>query len=71
MRVGAKAREAMLPAQNSKLARQLADVQKYVATAPTSLFQYRATIPGVWPSSFGLCSKNYTIWSTRNRGLTY
>lgn len=41
MRDGAKAQEALLAAQNSKLAQQLADVQEYVATIRRSLPQYR------------------------------
>lgn len=44
MRDGAKARKALLAAQNSKLAQQLADVKKQVATNFMSLPAYRSKV---------------------------
>lgn len=44
MRDRGKAQEAMLVAQSSKLAQQIADVQNHVATIPTSLPEYRSKL---------------------------
>lgn len=41
---GASAQEALLAAQNSKLALQLPDVQKHIATIRSSQLEYRSEL---------------------------
>lgn len=49
---GAKAQEALLAAQSSKLAQQLADVQEDAATIRRSLPQYRSKLYSDTDSGF-------------------